>query len=250
MKKKRVDLLLVERELVPSREKAQALILAGKVFVDDSRADKAGKLVCSSSDLRVTEKDHPYVSRGGVKLEAALKKFNFSPRDLLAMDIGASTGGFTHCLVNHGAQHVFAVDVGYGQLAWELRRNPCVTSLERSNIRDLEYEKIGRLVDLVVIDASFISLKLIFPKVHQFLKPNGHVIALVKPQFEAGKSDVEKRGLVRNKEVHLRVQNEITDAAKSEGFQVLEWIDSAIEGKKSGNKEFFVFLQNSSEERK
>lgn len=248
--KKRVDLLLVEQKLVPSREKAQALILAGKVFINQERVEKAGKLVQTSAQLRILEKDHPYVSRGGVKLAGVLKSLNFSPETLTALDIGASTGGFTHCLLLHGAQHVFAVDVGYGQLAWELRQHPRVTSLERTNIRTLEYQQIGTLVDLIVIDVSFISLKLIFPTTHQFLKPDGHVIALVKPQFEAGKTDVEKRGLVRNVEVHTRVKNEITEAAQAEGFQVLQWLESAIEGKKSGNKEFFVFLQKTSDERK
>ena len=240
--KKRVDLLLVERALVASREKAQALILAGKVFVNGDRVEKAGKLIQTTADLHIVEKDHPYVSRGGVKLESALKRFNFSPKALTALDIGASTGGFTHCLLLQGVGHVFAVDVGYGQLAWELRRHPQVTSLERTNIRSLEYSQIGRSVDLVVIDASFISLKLIFPAVFPFLKSGGHVIALVKPQFEAGKSDVEKRGVVRG-EVHGRVIAEITKAAQSQGFHVLQWHESVIEGKKSGNKEFFVFLQ-------
>jgi len=248
--KKRVDLLLVEQKLVPSREKAQALILAGKVFINQDRVEKAGKLVQTSAKVRILEKDHPYVSRGGVKLEAVLKSLDFSPETLTALDIGASTGGFTHCLLLHGAQHVFAVYGGYWELAWELRQHPQVTSLERTNIRTLEYQQIGTLVDLIVIDASFISLKLIFPTTRRFLKPDGYVIALVKPQFEAGKLDVEKRGLVRNGAVHTRVKSEITEAAESEGFQVLQWIESAIEGKKSGNKEFFVFLQKTSDERK
>ncbi len=241
--KKRIDLLLVEQKLVPSREKAQALILAGKVLVNEERVEKAGKLVQASSELRIIEKDHPYVSRGGVKLEAALMELGFSPATLIALDIGASTGGFTHCLLLHGAKHVFAVDVGYGQLAWELRQNPQVTSLERTNIRHLAFDQIGTLVDLVVIDASFISLKLIFPETLRFLKAGGHIIALVKPQFEAGKQDVGKRGRVSKMEVHRQVQEEITAAAQAHGLQMLRWIESSIQGKKSKNKEFFLFLQ-------
>lgn len=241
--KKRIDLLLVEHQLVHSREKAQALILARKVLVNDQPVEKSGKLVDSAAAIRVLEKDHPYVSRGGVKLESALTALNFSPDNLVAMDIGASTGGFTHCLLLHGAKHVYAVDVGYGQLAWELRQDNRVTPLERTNIRTLAYEQVGQLMDLIVIDASFISLKLIFPQTYRFLIPEGHVIALVKPQFEAGKGSVGKRGKVDNDSVHSRVQEEITKAALEEGFQVRQWLDSAIQGKKSGNKEFFVFLQ-------
>ncbi len=241
--KQRLDLLLVERQLAPTREKAQALVLAGQVIVNGEKASKAGKTVATSAELRVLGKDHPYVSRGGVKLESALNAFDFSPKDLVALDVGASTGGFTHCLLLHGAQHIFAVDVGYGQLAWELRQSEQVTSLERTNIRKLEYEQLGTLVDLVVIDASFISLKLIFPAIWRFLKSGGHVMALVKPQFEAGKTDVGKRGHVSSVEVHERVQEEVTAAAQHQGFHVLQWTESAIHGKKSGNKEFFVLLQ-------
>ena len=241
--KKRIDLILVERELAISREKAQALILAGKVYVANERVEKSGKLIPTHADVCVSAKDHPYVSRGGVKLEAALRNFRFFPRAMTALDIGASTGGFTHCLLLHGVSHVYAVDVGYGQLAWELRRDPRVTCLERSNIRTLEFEQIGVLVDLIVIDTSFISLKKIFPHASRFLKSAGHVIALVKPQFEAGKIDVEKRGSVKSPAVHRRVKSEITEVAQEAGFQVLKWADSAIEGKKSGNKEFFIFLQ-------
>jgi len=241
--KKRVDQFLVEKQLVPSREKARALILAGKVMVDDCLVDKVGKQVAITSHLRVIEKDHPYVSRGGVKLESALKAFQFSSDGLIALDIGASTGGFTHCLLLHGAKHVFAVDVGYGQLAWDLRQNPQVTSLERTNIRYLAFEKIGQLVDLVVIDASFISLKLIFPAVLRFLKPQGHVISLVKPQFEATKTEVGKRGQVKDIAVHEQIQKNVTQEASDQGFQVLQWIESAITGKKSSNKEFFVYFK-------
>ena len=241
--KKRIDVLLVERQLVASREKAQALIQVGKVYVNHERVEKSGKLIPTHAEVHITEKDHPYVSRGGLKLEAALQCFQFSPQTLTAMDIGASTGGFTHCLLLQGASHVYAVDVGYGQLAWELRQDRRVTCLERTNIRTLEFRQIGVLVDLVVIDASFISLKKIFPHTSRFLKSGGHVIALVKPQFEAGKSEVEKRGRVRSPAVHQRVKAEITEVSQAQGFRVLQWVDSVIEGKKSSNKEFFIFLQ-------
>ena len=241
--KKRIDLILVERDLAVSREKAQALILAGKVYVNNERVEKSGKLISSHADVHISEKDHPYVSRGGVKLEAALQCFCFSPQTLTALDIGASTGGFTHCLLLHGASHVFAVDVGYGQLAWELRQDPRVTCLERSNIRTLDYHQIGVHVDLIVIDTSFISLKMIFPHASRFLKPGGHIIALVKPQFEAGKADIEKRGRVRSLVVHQRVKKEICEVAHAQGYRVLQWEESVIEGKKSSNKEFFIFLQ-------
>lgn len=240
--KKRIDLLLVEQNLVPSREKAQALILAGKVQANGQRIDKSGRQVDVSAKLEILGKDHPYVSRGGVKLESALDTFDFSPHGLVALDIGASTGGFTHCLLLNGAHHVYAVDVGYGQLAWELQQDSRVTSLERTNIRKLDFDRIGTLVDLVVIDASFISLRLIFPKAWEFLKPGGHVIALVKPQFEAGKSEVGKGGLVSDHDIHARVMDELLQIAIKEGFDVIGRNESTITGKKSGNKEFFLFL--------
>lgn len=242
LKKKRVDQLMVERQLAPSREKAQALILAGKVLADNMPVVKPGKVVEVAANLRLLEKDHPYVSRGGIKLESALKDLNFSATDLTAMDVGASTGGFTHCLLLNGTKKVYAIDVGYGQLAWLLRQDERVVSLERTNIRHLEFDQIGEEVDLVVIDASFISLKIVFPSVIAFLKPGGHIISLVKPQFEAGRSDVGKRGLVDDEAVYERIQKEISESAESHGLKVLQWIESSILGKKSGNKEFFVFL--------
>ncbi|MGK5091754.1 TlyA family RNA methyltransferase [Deltaproteobacteria bacterium TL4] len=240
--KQRIDLLLVEKGLVPSREKAQALIMAGKVRVDSQLVDKVGKKVAVDVEIEVLEKDHPYVSRGGVKLQAALEAFQLSPQGMTVLDIGASTGGFTHCLLLQGARHVYSVDVGYGQLAWELQQHPQVTSIERTNIRKMEFDRIGTLVDLVVVDASFISLRLIFPAVWRFLKPEGRVIALVKPQFEAGKREIGKGGRVTSSDTHLRVQQDVTDAAQTQGFEILGWIESSIVGKKSGNKEFLLLL--------
>ena len=241
--KQRLDRLLVEQKLAPSREKAQAFIMAGKVRVDGQPAGKAGRMISTDSLLEVLGTDHPYVSRGGVKLKAAFEYFAVAPQGLVALDIGASTGGFTHCLLLGGAEKVFAVDVGYGQLAWKLRQDPRVKSLERTNIRYLEFEKLGKYVDLVVIDVSFISLRLIFPKALEFLKPGGFLVALVKPQFEAGVDEVGKRGKVSDPKVHVKVLDILKVVAQEQGFIVLGQTKSSIVGKKSGNEEFFLLLQ-------
>ena len=241
--KQRLDRLLVEQELAPSREKAQAFIMAGIVRVDGQPAGKSGRMISTDSLLEVLGTDQPYVSRGGVKLKSALEYFAVDPQGLVALDIGASTGGFTHCLLLGGAEKVFAVDVGYGQLAWELRQDSRVKSLERTNIRYLEFEKLGEYVDLVVIDVSFISLRLIFPKALEFLKPGGSLVALAKPQFEAGVDDVGKRGKVSDTAVHEKVLETLKVAAQQQGFIVLGQTKSSIVGKKSGNEEFFLWLQ-------
>jgi 23S rRNA (cytidine1920-2'-O)/16S rRNA (cytidine1409-2'-O)-methyltransferase len=241
--KQRLDRLLVEQKLAPSREKAQAFVMAGIVRVDGQPAGKSGRMISTDSLLEVLGTDQPFVSRGGVKLKAALEYFEIEPKSLVALDIGSSTGGFTHCLLLGGAEKVFAVDVGYGQLAWELRQDPRVNSLERTNIRYLEFEKLGEYVDLVVIDVSFISLRLIFPKALEFLKPGGSLVALVKPQFEAGVDDVGKRGKVSDTAVHEKVLETLKVEAKTQGFIVLGQTKSSIVGKKSGNEEFFLWLQ-------
>ncbi len=241
--KQRLDRLLVEQNLAPSRERAQAFIMAGKVRVDGQPAGKSGRLISGESHLEVLDMDQPYVSRGGVKLQSALEYFNIDPRGFDAMDIGSSTGGFTDCLIQAGAEQVFAVDVGYGQLAWDLRKNPRVVSLERSNIRHLEFERLGQYVDLVVIDASFISLRLIFPKALKFLKDGGSMLALVKPQFEAGIDEVGKRGKVSDLAVHERVLQTLKIEAEKIGFIVSGQTKSAIYGKKSGNQEYFLMLK-------
>jgi len=240
--KQRLDRLLVEQKLAPSREKAQAFIMAGIVRVDGQPAGKSGRMISTDSLLEVLGTDQPFVSRGGVKLKAALEYFEIEPKSLVALDIGSSTG-FTHCLLLGGAEKVFAVDVGYGQLAWELRQDPRVNSLERTNIRYLEFEKLGEYVDLVVIDVSFISLRLIFPKALEFLKPGGSLVALVKPQFEAGVDDVGKRGKVSDTAVHEKVLETLKVEAQTQGFIVLGQTKSSIVGKKSGNEEFFLWLQ-------
>ena len=183
--RQRLDLLLVERQLAPSRERAQSLIMAGKVLVNAERVDKPGKSVNLDSELVVQAQDHPYVSRGGVKLAGAIREFQIEVLDRIALDVGASTGGFTDCLLQHGAEKVYAVDVGYGQLAWKLRQDPRVVNLERTNIRYLDLVNLADPIQLVVVDASFISLRLILPKLYELMTVGSQLLALVKPQFEA-----------------------------------------------------------------
>lgn len=190
--RQRLDLLLVERQLAPSRERAQSLILAGKVLVNTERIDKPGKSVDLDSELVVQAQDHPYVSRGGVKLAGAIREFQIEVPDRIALDVGASTGGFTDCLLQHGAKKVYAVDVGYGQLAWKLRQDPRVVNWERTNIRYLDPVNLADPIQLVVVDASFISLRLILPKLYELMTVGSQLLALVKPQFEAGRKEVGK----------------------------------------------------------
>ena len=241
--KQRLDRLLVDRNLAPSREKAQAFIMAGKVRVEGQPVEKSGRLIDRESHLEVLDIDQPYVSRGGLKLESALEFFKIDPKGFDAMDIGSSTGGFTDCLIKSGAKKIFAVDVGYGQLSWELRQDPRVVVMERTNIRYLEFESLGQFVDLVVIDASFISLKLIFPKAVEFLKNGASMLALVKPQFEAGADEVGKRGKVSDHKIHQKVLEKLKKAARDLGLIVSGQTKSAIKGKKSGNEEYFLWLK-------
>ena len=241
--KQRLDRLLVEQNLAPSRERAQAFIMAGKVRVDGQPAEKSGRMISRESHLEVLDIDQPYVSRGGLKLESALEYFNIDPQGFDAMDIGSSTGGFTDCLIKSGVEKVFAVDVGYGQFAWELRQDPRVVLLERTNIRNLEFERLGQFVDLVVIDVSFISLQLIFPKAVEFLKNGASLLALVKPQFEAGADEVGKRGKVSDPGIHQKVLEKLKNAAQELGLIVSGQTKSPIKGKKSGNEEYFLWLQ-------
>jgi len=234
--KVRVDRLMVERGLVVSRQKAQALLMGGKVRVNGLRVDKAGSLVPADADIDITE-DLPYVSRGGLKLEAALRAFAIDPRGLRAMDIGASTGGFTDCLLKHGAREVVAVDVGYGQMDWSLRNDPRVILLEKTNIRHLDPMAGGGRCDLIAIDVSFISLALVVPKAMEFLSPGGTLIALIKPQFEVGPSEVGKGGIVRDPVKHERVVSEVCTMAADLGLKLLGTLPSPITGAK-GNREF------------
>ena len=244
--RQRLDLLLVERHLAPSRERAQSLILAGKVLVNTERIDKPGKSVNVDSELIVQAQDHPYVSRGGVKLAGAIREFQIEVLDRIALDVGASTGGFTDCLLQQGAQKVYAVDVGYGQLAWKLRQNPRVVNWERTNIRYLDPTNLADPIQLVVVDASFISLRLILPKLYELMTVGSQLLALVKPQFEAGRKEVGKGGRVKEEAVHARVINEIIKAAIILGFSMLGGCKSSIQGKKSQNTEYFVHLEKPS----
>lgn len=236
----RADQLLVTRALAPSRARAQALVLAGKVYVGETRVDKAGALLAEDAAVMVRGEDHAYVSRGGVKLEGALATFGVDPRGKRCIDLGASTGGFTDCLLQRGAVSVAAVDVGYGQLAHKLRIDPRVIVLERTNARTLEPEHVGGLADLVVIDASFIGLGKLLPAVVRCLAPGGELVALVKPQFEVGREEASRtRGVVRDPEVRGRAIASATRDVTDAGLEVLGTCDSTLEGPK-GNLEAFV----------
>ena len=240
--KSRLDRLLVERGLASSLEKARALIYAGAVTVSGQPVTKPGKAVDSSGSLAVKEPEHPYVSRGGVKLAHALDHYGIMVEGRTALDIGASTGGFTHCLLLRGALRVQAVDVGYGQLAWSLRQDPRVRVLERTNARYLTPDHIGEVVDLAVIDASFISLKLIIPALLPILKPRGETLALVKPQFEVGRGKVGKGGVVRQENDRLEAVQSLAAHFEGLGLTVAEPTPSPILGAK-GNQEFFLYMR-------
>ncbi|OPY90676.1 MAG: 16S/23S rRNA (cytidine-2'-O)-methyltransferase TlyA [Syntrophus sp. PtaU1.Bin208] len=238
----RLDQLLVMQGLTTSRERARALILAGEVLVDEQSADKAGMLVSPQALIRVKGKDSPFVSRGGQKLEGALEAFEIDVRDLVVLDVGASTGGFTDCLLQKGARHVYALDVGYGQLAWKLRTDPRVTCIERTNIRFYDGTGMDAPVDLLTIDASFISLKLVIPAAVKFLKKSGVLLALIKPQFEVGKGQVGKGGVVRKPELHQSVLEDMALFLRNSGLEVIGTAASPLLGPK-GNREFFIYAR-------
>jgi 23S rRNA (cytidine1920-2'-O)/16S rRNA (cytidine1409-2'-O)-methyltransferase len=245
-KRTRLDTLLVERGLAASRERARALILAGQVRVDGHAAGKAGVSVPDDADVSLTVPDHPYVSRGGLKLEHALDVFGIDPSGRLALDIGASTGGFTDVLLRRGARQVVALDVGHGQLDWRLRTDPRVIVLEHVNARTLRAEDLpaeARAFDIVTIDVSFISLRLVLPAVPPLLAPHADVVALVKPQFEAGRLEVGKGGVVRDEAVRARVVGEIADAAVALGLTRAGLCASPITGME-GNQEYLLHVRN------
>jgi 23S rRNA (cytidine1920-2'-O)/16S rRNA (cytidine1409-2'-O)-methyltransferase len=235
----RLDKLLVDSGLCTSRERAQALILAAKVTVDGKKACKAGQKVLQSSLVELVGDDLPYVSRGGVKLLHAIGTFGLELDGLVAMDVGASTGGFTDCLLQHGAARVYAVDVGYGQLAWKLRQDPRVVVIERSNIRTLPRDSIPEPVQVVSIDTSFISLRLVIPAVIPFMDAEATLIALIKPQFEAGRASVGKGGVVRDPRVHEEVCDAVAAHCTGLGFTLRGIVPSPILGPK-GNREFLL----------
>ena len=240
--KTRLDVLLVERGLQESRQKAQATIMSGLVFVKSQRVDKPGTAVPNDAEIEVRGNALKYVSRGGLKLEKAMASFPIDLRDAVCGDIGASTGGFTDCMLQNGARKVYAVDVGYGQLAWSLRSDERVVCMERTNARYLTHEQIPEELDFASVDVSFISLKLILPPLCGLLRQGGHVACLVKPQFEAGKEKVGKKGVVRDPAVHLEVLEHFLEHAKESGFTVLGLTYSPIRGPE-GNIEYLGYLE-------
>lgn len=242
-KKIRLDKLLVENGLTPSRERARALIMAGMVCVDDEMRDKPGVLVWPQQSIRIKQSSLlRYVSRGGLKLEKALQRFEIDVQGLVCLDVGASTGGFTDCLLQHGAQRVYALDVGYGQLAWRLRQDSRVIVIERTNIRRMKADTIPEMVNLITIDTSFISLRLVVPATLPFLAPQGGLVTLIKPQFEVGKEKVGKGGVVRDPALHQSVIGAIGDFFSAMGLQCQGPVESPILGPK-GNKEFLLHLK-------
>jgi 23S rRNA (cytidine1920-2'-O)/16S rRNA (cytidine1409-2'-O)-methyltransferase len=242
-KRQRLDRLLVDRGLVTSREEGRARILAGEVFVREQSCAKAGTLVDAHAEIRLKPKASPYASRGGSKLEKALREFSVEVKDKIALDVGASTGGFTDCLLRHGARLVYAVDVGYGQLAWNLRNDARVRVFEKTNIRYLDVSALPGPADLATVDVSFISLRLVLPNIKTLLRPDHEIVALIKPQFEVGKGKVGKGGVVRSADEHARVIEEIAGAAAALGFRVQAVTESPLLGP-AGNKEFFMHLKH------
>lgn len=239
--KERLDVLLVQRNLIESREKAKAVIMSGDVYVAGQRVDKAGTMVSLEAEIEVRGNVCPYVSRGGLKLEKALRDFGVDPTGYVCSDSGASTGGFTDCLLQQGAKKVFAIDVGYGQLAWSIRTDPRVVCMERTNIRYVKPEDLGEPLDLSVVDVSFISLGIVLPAIKELLKPDGQVLCLIKPQFEAGKEKVGKKGVVRDPAVHQEVLENFVALAKRLEFTIRDITFSPVKGPE-GNIEFLGHL--------
>jgi 23S rRNA (cytidine1920-2'-O)/16S rRNA (cytidine1409-2'-O)-methyltransferase len=242
MSKKRLDVLMAEREMAPSRSKAKAMIMTGNVFVDGQRVDKAGTFIAEDADIEVRGEVNPYVSRGGLKLESALDAFDYDPSDKVVIDVGASTGGFTDCVLQKGARRVYAVDVGYGQLAWKLRQDERVEVIERTNIRHMQPDRLPEACDLAVIDCSFISLELVLPNTLTFLADRADIIALIKPQFEVGKDNVGKGGVVRDEELRKETIAGVVEFAEGLGLECVDAVDSEVHGP-SGNIEHFVWLR-------
>ncbi len=232
----------MERGLAGSRERAKSMIMAGKVLVDDFPVDKAGTLIDKNARVQLRGEDIAFVSRGGIKLEQALKDFSLDVSGMICLDVGASTGGFTDCLLMHGAKKVFAVDVGYGQLAWKLRQDSRVIAMERTNIRSMKTGTLPSPVDLATIDVSFISLKIVVPSVSKFLKKGGSILALIKPQFEVGKNKVGKGGVVKDPNLHQEIVDQLIIFFEQLGLTSCGIYPSPILGPK-GNREFFILLR-------
>jgi 23S rRNA (cytidine1920-2'-O)/16S rRNA (cytidine1409-2'-O)-methyltransferase len=238
----RLDSLLLQRGLAADLKQAQALVLSGAVLVNDRPDDKAGSLFTADADIRVRGDENPYASRGGLKLDGALHSFNLSVQGFVAIDVGASTGGFTDCLLQAGARKVYAIDVGYGQLAWKLQKDLRVVNIERTNIRHYDGKDIVDPIDLAVIDASFISLRKVIPSVIPLVKQDAALICLVKPQFEVAREEVGEKGVVRDPLLHERTLEEIAAFSRELGLEVLERCDSPVTGP-AGNREFFLYLR-------
>ena len=244
--KERLDVLLVKRNLVGSREKAKAVIMSGNVFVDGQREDKAGTMVKEELPIEIKGKTLKYVSRGGLKLEKAMKQFDIQLTDRVCMDVGASTGGFTHCMLLNGAKKVYSVDVGHGQLDWGLRNDERVMCMERTNMRYVTPEDVADKINFSSIDVSFISLTKVLGPVKELLSDDGQIVCLIKPQFEAGREKVGKHGVVRDSAVHLEVIEKVIDFAISIGFEVLNLEFSPVKGPE-GNIEYLLHLQKHTE---
>lgn len=242
----RLDQYLHQNGLAQTRQRAQALIMAGQVYLNGEKAEKAGIAVKDGAKVEVRGNDIPYVSRGGLKLEKALDAFNLSPKGLVCMDVGASTGGFTDCMLKNEAEKVYAVDVGYGQLAWELRTNEAVKVMERTNIRHLTLDSLEEPIEFFSIDVSFISLKLVLPVMNEITKDICNGVCLVKPQFEAGKDKVGKNGVVRDEQTHIDVMTKCAEYANNNGFNIIDFDFSPIKGPK-GNIEFLMHVRKGGE---
>ena len=247
MKKVRADQLLVQKNLVTSREKAKRLIMSGSVFIGTERIEKPGALIAEDEDIIVKDNSLKYVSRGGYKLEKAIELYDLDLKEAICADIGASTGGFTHCMLLNGAKKVYAIDVGYNQLDYSLRVHEKVVSMERTNIRLFDANIIEEKIDFISIDVSFISLSLVLPKAKELVKENGKIVALIKPQFEAGREKVGKKGIVRDIKVHKEVIEKIIDLAEELELRIEGLTFSPITGA-TGNVEFLILLENSNKE--
>lgn len=241
MKKERLDVLLVKNGIFASRERARTTIMAGKVLVNEVKIEKPGTLVLENAKIRLLGEVHPYVSRGGLKLQKALQKFRILLKGKVMVDVGASTGGFTDCALQSGAAKVYSIDVGYGQLDWKLRQDPRVVVLERTNVRNVTLEEFTDVIDFVSIDVSFISLRLVLPAVKRFLKSDGEVVCLVKPQFEAGKDRIGKKGVVKDPKIHIAILSEIMEVFRQNQFGIKALTFSPITGPE-GNIEFLAYL--------
>lgn len=245
--KKRADVVLFEKGLVDSREKGKRVIMEGVVYIGTERIDKPGQKIDEEADIIIKKNPIKYVSRGGLKLEKSIEEFKLEIKDKICMDIGASTGGFTDCMLKNGAKKVYAVDVGYGQLDWKLRNDPRVIVMERTNIRNVEKDQIGEDMDFISIDVSFISLKLVLPVAKMLLSKDGEISALIKPQFEAGREKVGKKGVIKDKAVHIEVVENIVDFCKGLELGISGLSFSPITGA-TGNIEFLIYLNNKNED--